>query len=95
VRDDPYPYTYESMPVMLEGAGYEGDVDLGEGVTCYRLSKEGHPIYLLWSDLGERTVDFSRELAGQVRVTSAHGVSSTEDAAALKVSEEPLFVEPL
>jgi hypothetical protein len=50
---------------------------------------------LLWSDLGERTVDFSRELAGQVRVTSAHGVSSTEDAAALKVSEEPLFVEPL
>ncbi len=95
VRGDPYPYTYESMPVMLEGAAYEGDVDLGEGVTCYRLSKEGQPIYLLWSDVGEGTVDFSREVAGQVRVTSARGVSGTEEAAALKVSEEPLFVEPL
>jgi hypothetical protein len=95
VKDDPYPYTYELMPVMLEDAAYEGDVDLGAGITCFRLSKEGMPIYLLWSDLGERTVDFSREVAGQLKVTSASGVSSTQDPATLRVSEEPLFVEPL
>jgi hypothetical protein len=95
VRDDPYPYTYELMPMMLEDAAYEGDVDLGEGVSCFELSKEGQPIYLLWSDLGERTVDFSSALAGQVRVTDARGQEATQDAAALNVSEQPLFVEPL
>jgi hypothetical protein len=95
VPDDPYPYTYELMPIMLDGAAYEGDVDLGVGITAFELSKEGQPIYLLWSDLGERTVDFSSELAGQVRVTRASGVAGTQDAAALDVTEEPVFVEPL
>jgi hypothetical protein len=95
VRDDPYPYTYELMPIMLDGAAYEGDVDLGAGITAFELSKQGRPIYLLWSDLGERTVDFSSELAGQVRVTSASGVAGTQDAATLYVTEEPVFVEPL
>jgi hypothetical protein len=93
--DDPYPYTYELAPIMLEGAAYVGDVDLGEGVNCFQLSKEGHPIYLMWSDIGERTVDFSGEVAGQVRVTKVAGAESTQDSAAIDVTEEPLFVEPL
>jgi hypothetical protein len=95
VRDDPYPYTYELMPIILEGASYEGDVDFGQGVTCFELSKEGHPIYVLWSDLGELTVDLSVKMAGQVRVTNSRGDTSTGDATELNVTEEPLFVEPL
>jgi hypothetical protein len=93
--DDPYPYTYELMPIMLEGSAYVGEVGLGEGVTIFELSKEGRPIYLLWSDLGQRTVDFSEEMAGQVRVTGISGQESTQNAAAIGVTEEPLFVEPL
>jgi hypothetical protein len=46
VRDDPYPCTYEVVPNMLEGAAYEAEVDLGEGATCFCLSKSGRPIYL-------------------------------------------------
>ena len=83
VLDDPYPYTYAVLPTMLEDAVYEEEVDLGEGVTCFRLSKDERPIYLVWSDVGERTVDFSAELSGQVQVTSAAGEQSTEDASAL------------
>jgi hypothetical protein len=50
---------------------------------------------MLWSDVGERAVDFSRELSGQVRGTDARGQESVQDAAALQLTEEPLFVEPL
>lgn len=94
VRGDPYPYTYAIIPTMLEGAAYEAHVDLGQGVTCFRFLEEGRPIYLLWSDQGERTVDFSAELSGQVQVTDAAGQERTEDASALPLSEERLFVEP-
>lgn len=95
VRGDPYPYTYATAATKLKGAAYEGEADLGEGVSCFRFSKDGRPIYLLWSDVGERTVDLSRELSGQVRVTDAAGQQSTQDTAALQLTEEPLFVEPL
>ena len=94
-RDDPYPYTYEIVPTMLDGAAYEAHIDLGAGVSCFRFSKEGYPIYMLWSDAGERALDFSRELSGQVRVTDARGQQSTQDSVALQLTEEPLFVEPL
>ena len=46
-----------------------------------------------WSDHGERTVNL-HELTGQVRVTMAGGVTSDRDAAALDLTEEPMFVEP-
>jgi hypothetical protein len=95
VRDDPYPYTYATMPTKLEGAAYEAHVDLGQGVSCFRLAKDGQPIYLLWSDVGERTVDLSAHLGGQVRVTDSAGGQSAQDASALHLTEAPLFVEPL
>jgi hypothetical protein len=79
---------------MLKGAAYESHVDLGEGVTCFRFSREGRPAYMLWSNQGQQTVDFSTERSGQVRVTNAAGQESTLDAAALPLTEEPLFVEP-
>jgi hypothetical protein len=93
VRDDPYPYTYATVATELEDAAYEARVDLGTGVSCHRFSRDGRPIYLLWSDQGERTVNL-HELGGQVRVTAAGGETSDRDAAALDLTEEPVFVEP-
>jgi len=49
----------------------------------------------LWSNQEEWTVDLSAELSGQVRVTNAAGEGSILDAAALPLTEEPLFVESL
>jgi hypothetical protein len=93
VRDDPYPYTYAVVPTMLENAAYEAHVDLGEGVSCLRFSRDDQSIYMLWSDRGGRTADLSGELGGQVRVTDAGGNESFADAASLPLTEEPLFVE--
>lgn len=94
VRDDPYPYTYPMLPTMLEDAAYEAMVDLGPGVTCFRFSKNGNVIYLLWSDQGQRTVNLL-ELKGQVRITNSKGEESISDAANIALTEEPLFVEPV
>lgn len=95
VRGDPYPYTYPLLPDKLGDAAYEGRVNLGEGVTALRFSKGGQPIYLVWSDIGERRVDFSAEISGQVKATTAAGGESTLEASELPLSEEPLFVEPI
>jgi hypothetical protein len=80
---------------MLEGAAYEAHVDVGQGVSCFCLSKGGGLIYMMWSDVGEQMVDLSGEVRGQVRVTNAAGEETVEDASALSLTEEPLFVEPL
>jgi hypothetical protein len=94
VRGDPYPYTYATVPTKLEDAAYEAHVDLGAGVTGFRFSKDSRPIYMLWSDLGERTANLP-ELSGQVRATNMAGQESLMDAASLPLTEEPLLVEPL
>ena len=62
---DSYPYTYATLPEMLKETAYESHVDLGAGVSCFRFSKEDQPIYMLWSDSAERTVDFSMEMSGE------------------------------
>ncbi len=95
VGRDPYPYTYATVPTMLKDATYEAHVSLGQGVSCFRLRKAGKPIYLMWSNQGQRTVDFSVQVSGQVRVTDAAGKASTVSAATLSLTEEPLFVEPM
>ena len=93
VRGDPYPYTYAFLAQGLAGADYEADVDLGAGVSCFRFAKEGQPIYLLWSDQGEHTVDLSGELGARARVTDAAGMETTMDANALPLTEEPLLAQ--
>jgi hypothetical protein len=94
VAGDPYPYTYAFIPSKLEDAVYETVIDLGPGVNCFKLSKDGKPIYLLWSDAGEVTVDFSGELSGQVQVTNSVGDQFSQDASAIIMTEEPVFIEP-
>jgi hypothetical protein len=95
VAGDPYPYTYEFVPTMLEDALYEARIDLGPGVNCFKLLKSGSPIYLLWSDSGEMEVDFSSEVSGQVRVTYADGSHSEIAPDILQLTTESLFVETL
>ncbi len=95
VRDGRYPYSYPQVPVLLADAAYEAHVDLGAGVSCFRFDKAGEPIYMLWSDLGERSADMSAELNGQVRLTDMSGQESVVEASAVPLTEEPLFVEPL
>ena len=93
VRGDPYPYTYATVATKLEDAAYEAHVDLGQGVSCFRFSRDGQPLYMLWSDLGQQTVDLSAHLPGQVQVTDAAGQKSVQDASALVVTQDPLFAE--
>jgi hypothetical protein len=94
VRGDPYPYTYATVATKLEGAAYEAHVDLGPGVSCFRFSKDGKPLYMLWSDAGEQTVDLSGQLPGQVQVTDSTGQRSSRDASALIATQDPIFAEP-
>jgi hypothetical protein len=95
VAGDSYPYSYAIVPGALEDAAYVAAVDLGPGINCHRLSRDGQPIYVLWSDQGEREIDFSGELGGQVSVTYASGEESQMDSSELLVTEDPLFVEPI
>ncbi len=95
VRDDPYPYSYSQVPAMLADAAYEAHVDLGPGVSCFRFSKDGSPVYMLWSDRGERAVDLSSQLSGQVRLTDIAGVETIAEAGSVPLTEEPLFAEPV
>ncbi|MBN1148027.1 MAG: hypothetical protein JXA78_12285 [Anaerolineales bacterium] len=94
VKGDPYPYTYPTLPEKLTDAAYEGPLDLGQGITGFHFTRDERPVYMLWSEAGERTFDFSSVVAGQVLVTYGTGETATLDAAALPLSEEPLFVEP-
>ncbi len=94
VRGDPYPYTYATIPTMLDGFAFEARLDLGGGVSCFRFSRDGRQIYLIWSDQGDQVVSLPG-LDGQVRVTNMTGQESLLDTPALPLSEEPLFVEPL
>jgi hypothetical protein len=95
VREQAYPYTFEIVPTKLEGAAYEGTLDLDAGVTGYHFSRAGEPVYMLWSDGSARNVDLSGLLEGQIRVTDAFGRETVFDSAAVSVSVEPLLVEPL
>ena len=71
---DPYPYTYPDMPVLLKDAEYEGLVELGSTLSCYKFKREGSsPIYALWSWEDDQVIDFSSEISGQVRVYDGKG----------------------
>jgi hypothetical protein len=52
------------------------------------------PVYLLWTAGTEQTIDL-RDVAGPVRVVEMTGVERTEDAASLRITADPVIVEPL
>jgi hypothetical protein len=94
IAGDPYPYTYAHIPALLEDALYDKHINLGTGAHCVRLVKDGAPIYLLWANAGEITIDLSSELSGQVRATGADGRETTLDVAAIPLTVEPVIVQP-
>ena len=95
VVGDPYPYTYEFLETQLDGAAFVNAPDLGSGIHCFEFSREGVPVYLVWSDEDERTIDFSAELPGQVSVIDAEEQHHTESASTLQLTPEPVLIEPL
>ena len=95
VRDDPYPYTYGAFAGVLAGAAYEAHVDLGEGITCLRFSKDGERTYMIWSDQGKQMIDLSLVVSGQVLVTTAAGNEIILNDPMLLLTEEPLLVAPV
>jgi hypothetical protein len=60
-------------------------------VVCDRTTKD---VYLLWSDKGTVTIDFSKIVAGKLRrVEGASGKESVAEATKLVVTTEPVIVE--
>jgi hypothetical protein len=49
---------------------------------------------MMWSDLGERTVEVSTQVSGQVAVTDATGETRVQEASNLTLTPDSLFVEP-
>ncbi|MFQ5596189.1 MAG: hypothetical protein ACE5HA_18765, partial [Anaerolineae bacterium] len=93
---DPYPYSMPAMVEKLNGAAYEEAISTWQvqGVSVHRLSRDGVPVYVLYSDAGQQVIDFSSELAGQLQVTDGQGETQEVPATSLTVTEAPIFVEP-
>jgi hypothetical protein len=89
---DPYPYTYFALSGLLENAVYVDKVDIGQGMQCYELMKGNVPIYLLWSDSGEKVVDISSLMSGSVSVTDGYGESWIADASSLSLTAVPIVL---
>jgi hypothetical protein len=60
----------------------------------YRFDFPGKvPVYVLWCDTGSCPVP--AEISGTVRVTDYQGREVTTDAGQVRLTESPVFVEPL
>lgn len=92
---DPYPYSMPAMVEKLQDAEYEAAIKRwqAQGVSAHRLSRDGTPIYVLYSDAGPQQIDFSSELSGQLLVTDGQGNTWVLPATTLPVPENPIFVE--
>ncbi|MCD4775216.1 MAG: T9SS type A sorting domain-containing protein [Candidatus Aegiribacteria sp.] len=93
VEGDPYPYTYEAMPVLLDSAGYDTFVYLGDNLNVHKMIKREQPIYAVWTNFGTETIDFSSQISGELLTTDGHGNQTFQSSTSLFVTEEPLFVE--
>ena len=93
VDGDPYPYTYEAMPAVLDEAAYDARIEMGENLNVHRMVKDGKPMYVVWTNSGTDTIDFSPWITGIVVITDGHGSQSTCPSSQLILSEEPLFIE--
>jgi len=81
------------MPSLLENAGYDMAINWGENLNIHRLLKKRRPIYVLWTNSGSETINFSREIQGKLRTTDGHGKQTIQNSSNLLVTQEPLFVE--
>ncbi|MBI3949234.1 MAG: hypothetical protein HY314_02090 [Acidobacteria bacterium] len=72
---------------LLKTDGHNWSYQAGRVVS----SKPTWPVYLLWSDAGERTIDFSSVLAGTLKcVEGRSGAETMQSATSLRITEEPI-----
>ena len=76
VDGDPYPYTYSAMPGLLEEAAYDTCLEMGENLNVHRMLRDEKPLYILWTDGGMDTIDFSSQISGDVLTTDGSGHES-------------------
>ena len=93
IPGNPYPYTYEALPEILDEADYDSKINYGENLNIHKMIKNNTPMYIIWTDSGEETIDFRDELFGKLKCTDGHGNVKYCLSKELTVSEEPLVVE--
>lgn len=69
--------------------------DFGEGVKAFRVEGLENPLYILWSDLGEKTIDFSPKISGKVTITDIGGNTDIRASSSIKLTSSPIFIEPV
>ena len=76
--------------------------DLGDGVKAFSVEGLKNPLYVIWSDSGDKIIDLSKRIPGKVIIT--HIDESTEVQASSSISltsgdklntSSPIFVEPV
>jgi hypothetical protein len=93
VDGDPYPYTYEAMPTLLNDAAYDTCFEMDININTHGFRKNGKPLFIAWTDSGTAVLDLSSFFPETVRTTDGHGIESVQNSSQLIVSEEPLFIE--
>jgi hypothetical protein len=91
---DPYPYSIPAQVDLLRDAEYVSELTRWPDVRAHRLARRGGRIYVLYSESGTKTIDFSAESAGGLTVTDNAGHSEVVDASRLVVPAKPIFVQP-
>jgi hypothetical protein len=77
-------YVHELLKTDGRNWRYESGQIVSDGPTW--------PIYVLWSESGERTIDFSGVLAGPIKcVAGRTGIETAQSASSLRVTEEPII----
>lgn len=103
-QGDPYPYAFPALAEALRATEKQavdlvGSVNLGSGLTAYRLSRGARSgtsledLLLVWRSGGAGSVDVSSVLTGTVRVMDAVTGAETQAAAtAVTVGSDPVLV---
>jgi len=92
IKGEPYPYTYETFINRLKDAEYKNTLNI-QGVMGFKLMRGNRAMYLMWSQQGEKELDFSKELLGNIRVIDAGGNETLQPSRAIHLSEEPIIIE--
>ena len=103
-QGDPYPYAFPALAEALRASetvavDLVGSLDLGMGLTAYRLSRgprngaSREELLLLWRSAGAASVDLSSVFPGTVRVMDgATGAETQAAAAAVVIGPDPVLV---
>lgn len=83
---------YKTMLKKILGFSSVEKLNLGSGIYAYKFVVDEKPVYILWSD-SPKTMDFSFEITGNVKVTRTDGGTETRQSSDLEITESPVFIE--